>query len=124
MGHPYHHALSSARLYGGVAEDYLPVHNWFDETKKLLADFRHRALRHHSEGIFMAEERFGITITNSEGKKVPTRLIAEQHVKEDLGRIPTPGEWLMNIMPERWMGSNVAKLLGAYGKGTNQEDKP
>jgi hypothetical protein len=29
--------------------------------------------------------------------------IAEQHVKEDLGRIPTAQEWLLQIKPQRWM---------------------
>jgi hypothetical protein len=39
---------------GGKAEDYLPLHQWFDEPSKLIiADFRHRALRQHAEGIFM-----------------------------------------------------------------------
>jgi hypothetical protein len=52
MAHPYHHAVRSARLFGGKPEDYLAIHNWFDESKAHLADFRHRALRHHSEGIF------------------------------------------------------------------------
>src|SRR5262249_151131 len=53
MGHCYHHALSSAKKWGGVTADYLQVHNWFDESKSITADFRHRALRHHAEGIFM-----------------------------------------------------------------------
>src|SRR4051812_40901280 len=48
MAHPYHHALSSARRFGGTAEDYLPVHSWFDESKLIIADYRHRALRHHA----------------------------------------------------------------------------
>ena len=43
MGHCYHHALSSVRKWGGVAEDYLPLHQWFDESKALPADFRHRS---------------------------------------------------------------------------------
>ncbi len=30
----------------------------------IVADFRHRALRHHAEGIFMAETIFGSTITH------------------------------------------------------------
>ena len=55
MAHPYHHALSSVRKWGGTVEDYLSVHNWFDGSKQILADFRHRALRHHAEGIFLAE---------------------------------------------------------------------
>ncbi len=53
--HPIHHAESSARKYGGKAEDYLDIHKWFDGSKEHMADFRHRALRHHSEGIFAAE---------------------------------------------------------------------
>ncbi len=28
MAHPFKHAESSARKFGGKAEDYLPVHNW------------------------------------------------------------------------------------------------
>ena len=51
MGHPYHHALSSVRKWGGTAEDYCPLHQWFDESKIITADFRHRALRHHAEGF-------------------------------------------------------------------------
>ena len=85
MAHPWKHAQSSAKRFGGKPEDYLPIHNWFDASKAFLADFRHRALRHHSEGIFLCEEIFGITITNSEGKQIAVRHIGEQHVKEDLG---------------------------------------
>ena len=48
MGHCYHHALSSARKWGGAAEAYLPLHQWFDESKEIIADFRQRALRHHA----------------------------------------------------------------------------
>jgi len=28
MAHPLKHAQSSARKFGGRAEDYLPIHNW------------------------------------------------------------------------------------------------
>ena len=47
MAHPYHHALSSVRKWGGSVEDYLTIHAWFDGSKEITADFRHRALRHH-----------------------------------------------------------------------------
>jgi hypothetical protein len=66
MAHPIKHAQSSARKFGGKVEDYLPIHNWFDESKAFLGDFRHRALRHHAEGIFLAEKLFGVAIVNSE----------------------------------------------------------
>ena len=51
-----------------------------DRSKEIVADFRHRALRHHAEGIFLAEQLFGVTITNSRGRIIPVRLIGEQHV--------------------------------------------
>ena len=103
MAHPFHHARSSAKKYGGRPEDYQAIHDWFDESKAFLPDFRHRALRHHAEGIFLSEKIFGTTLTNSDGKKVPVRYIGEQHVKEDLGRIPTACDWLRCIKPEAWM---------------------
>ena len=101
--HPYHHALSSVQRWGGRVEDYQPIHDWFDESKAFIADFRHRALRHHAEGIFLCERIFGVTLTNADGKVVPVRWVGEQHVKEDLGRIPSVQDWLENLMPKPWM---------------------
>ena len=99
MAHPYHHALSSVKKWGGTADDFLPLHTWFDESKMLTADFRH-----HAEGIFMLERFFGVTITISTGRIVPVRLIGEQHVREDLGFIPSFADWVKTIRPEPWMG--------------------
>jgi len=107
MAHPYHHALSSVKNWGGTVEDYLAIHGWFDESKKIIADFRHRALRHHAEGIFMAETIFGCTIVLPTGRIIPTRWVGEQHVREDLGFIPSFADWVKAIRPEPWMGRAV-----------------
>lgn len=104
MAHVYHHAQSSAKRFGGKVEDYLPIHQWFDATKAQMADNRHRALRHHAEGIFQCEEKFGVTICNSDGREVPVRVLGEQHVQEDLGFIPSVVDWLREIKPQPWMG--------------------
>jgi len=104
MAHPYHHAVHSVRLFGGEPGDYLAIHNWFDESKAHIADVRHRALRHHSEGIFLCEAIFGTTLTNSIGKIVPVRSIGEQHVKDDLGWIPSVKDWLQHLQLQPWMG--------------------
>jgi hypothetical protein len=104
MTHPYHHAISSVRKWGGDVGDYQPIHSWFDESKKIIADFRHRALRHHAEGIFMAETIFGITLTLSTGRVIPVRWVGKRHVKEDLGRIPSFADWARAIRPEAWTG--------------------
>ena len=85
-----------------------------DESKKILADFRHRALRHHAEGIFMAETVFGRTITLSSGRVIPTRWVGEQHVIEDLGRIPSFADWARAISPESgWAARNGSKPLSS-----------
>jgi hypothetical protein len=80
------------------------LHQWFDESKAITADFRHRALRHHAEGIFMLKRFFGPTITIASGRLVPVWLIGEQHVREDLGFIPSFVDWVRCIRPEPWMG--------------------
>lgn len=122
MAHPYHHALSSVKKWGGVVDDTLAIHNWFDGSKAILADFRHRALRHHAEGIFMAETIFGSTITLSTGRIIPTRWIGEQHVLEDLGIIPSFADWARCIRPEPWMGRSnrlstlVEQVLSVPGR--------
>jgi hypothetical protein len=95
------------KKWGGTVEDFIELHSWFDETKAIVADFRHRAGRHHAEGIFLLERLYGVTITISTGRVVPVRLIGEQHVREDLGRIPSFADWVRCIHPEPWMGRAV-----------------
>lgn len=110
MSHPYHHAVSSTKRWGGTTEDYQAIHDWFDATKEHYADGRHRALRHHAEGIFECERVFGVTLTNSDGRAIPVRWVGEQHVKEDLGRIPSVKDWLKHITPQPWMYNTNPKV--------------
>ena len=109
MAHAWHHAQSSAKKFGGIPDDYIEIHDWFDGTKELEPTFRHRALRHHTHGIFEAERVFGHIIRNSEGKDIPVRVIGEQHVREDFsGFIPTVHDWLKGIPQEPWMNPSPA----------------
>ncbi len=100
---PYKHAESSAKKWGGTVDDYLPIHNWFDATKASCGDNRHRCLRHHSEGIFWCEDKFGVNIVNSDHKLVSVRDIGEQHLIEDLGFIPTISDYLCELNIRDWM---------------------
>jgi len=110
MSHPYYHAVSSSKRFGGCPEDYLAIHEWFDRGKASQPDFKHRALSHHAQGIFDAAQLFGLTIPISTQARVPTRLIGEQHVLEDLGFIPSFQDWMDLLFAKRWM-SPRAKLL-------------
>lgn len=105
MAHPNQHAKSSAKKFGGLPEDYMHIHNWFDETKGWIAHSAHRMFRHHSEGIFECEKIFGASFKNSDGNTVYTRYVGEQHVREDCnGHIPCAKEWLDNFKePKEWM---------------------
>jgi hypothetical protein len=101
---PMIHSRNSVKRYGGVVQDYLPLHDWMDSTKAAYADFAHRAILHNTFGIFLGEQLFGTTITNSDGKEVSVRDILEKHVQEDCGgRIPTIQDWLRDLKPEPWM---------------------
>ena len=110
MSHPTVHAKSSAKKFGGKYEDYLTIHEWFDQSKEMMPDMRHRALRHHSAGIYEAERIFGDNIINSDGKEVYVRYIGEQHVLEDLGFIPTLEDWFENMELQKWMMSRDMRI--------------
>lgn len=110
---PFQHAKNSAKKYGGQPDEYQAVHDFIDSTKAALPDMRHRAILHSAFGCYLVEQLFGTTITNSEGRRVCTRDLAEDHIIEDLGFIPTVERWLRNMNEEPWMfGSERGKKTG------------
>lgn len=142
MAHSYHHALSSAKRFGGEVDEYLALHTFMDSSKQAWADQRHRAILHNSFGIFLTERVFGleeevrllrkaldriprwlqrllglaiphdtpVTLTLSTGKRVPLRLLAEQHVIEDCGFIPSVAQYLGEMPKQPWMYRGASPL--------------
>ncbi len=102
---PFIHAKNSANKFGGKPDDYIEIHNFMDSSKSVVPDMRHRAIFHSAFGCFIVEKVFGVTITNSDGIEVSTRDIAEEHILEDLGRIPTLQDWLNEMQFQDWMMS-------------------
>ena len=94
MAHPNIHAKSSAKKFGGKPEDYIHLHEWMDETKGWFGDSLHRMFRHHSEGIFEMEKRFGTEFKNSDGK-----LYRHE------------GEWKMHAIGEGAQGRTFKDML-------------
>jgi hypothetical protein len=101
---PYLHGLKSVKRFGGAPEDYQKIHDFIDSSKAHFPDMRHRALLHSSFGIYIVEQVFGLYIVNSDGKKVQTRDIAEQHVIDDMGTIPTVQDYLQHLPLLPWLG--------------------
>ncbi len=106
MSNPLVHAERSAKKWGGTAQDYLALHQWFDATKGHLPDNRHRMLLHNSFGLLLAEQVFGPSIQNSAGRRVFTRDLAAQHILEDLGFIPTVAQCLGDLPLRPWMAGS------------------
>lgn len=104
---PFLHGKVSVKKWGGKVEDYQKIHDWFDQTKAHLPDMRHRAILHSSFGIFLCEQVFGEGIVNSDGKHVSVRDIAEQHVIDDMGRIPTIQDYLQDMPFYDWLGGGT-----------------
>lgn len=117
---PLNHARGSVKRYGGHIDDYLPIHTLIDEPKGAFADVRHRAILHNSFGPFLVERVFGPYITNSDGKKVATRQVAEDHIVEDLGHIPSVEKWLKLMPRQPWM--DVVSAGKANSKTRKWED--
>jgi hypothetical protein len=121
------HAKSSVRKYGGLVEDYLDIHNFIDSTKSSMADVRHRAILHSAFGIYLTEQVYGVYFTNSSGKDVSVRDIAEDHVIEDLGFIPSMENYLKNMQVQPWMSGTMRnrrkKSYEKLGRNPNETDE-
>jgi hypothetical protein len=101
---PFLHGKISVKKWGGKEEDYQKIHDFLDQSKAHFPDMRHRAILHSSFGIYLAEQMFGINIVNSDGKHISVRDIAEQHVIDDMGRIPTVQDYLVDMPFYSWLG--------------------
>jgi hypothetical protein len=106
---PWIHAISAAHKWGGIPDDYIAIEDFLDCSKAAHADMRHRAVLHNSIGPYIAEQCFGHNITNSDGKTVSVRDICEQHIIEDLDRIPSLSQWLSGMPMYWWMGGTRKK---------------
>jgi hypothetical protein len=101
---PYLHGRVSVKKWGGRPEDYQAIHDFLDESKAHFADMRHRALLHNTWGIYLCERLFGINIRNSDNRLVSVRDIAEQHILDDMGRIPSLQDYFQGMPMYDWLG--------------------
>ncbi len=112
----WNHAVSAARKWGGTPEDYIAIEEFIDSSKEILGDVRHRSMYHHTAGVWLCQRIFGRTITvvkanGHGGVQVPVRLIAERHVIEDLGWLPSPADYIAGMPIAAWMSGSQRKEL-------------
>lgn len=108
MGKPIHHANGSVNKFGGEVSDYLPIHDFLDASKQVIADLRHRFLTHHTFfTTHIVEKIFGSAIRNSSGRVVAVRDIAELHLLEDFRMqfMPSVQDWGVCINLQWWQNA-------------------
>ena len=108
---PYLHSLISVKKWKGNIDDYQKIHDFIDSSKAHYPKVSHRAILHNSFGIYICEQVFGVYIKNSSDLIVQVRDIAEQHILDDLGTIPTVQDYLQNMEIKKWMGGKVKKRI-------------
>ena len=114
MSNAYIHAERSAKKWGGKPENYLNIHKWLDQVKSHVGDNRHRAVLHNAWGVHLAVEVFGDFLINSAEKRVFVKEIAEQHVIEDLGFIPSLADCLAGLKLEPWLAGALARPASPF----------
>ena len=117
----YYHSKSSARKWGGTWETYHPINQWMDSSKLVVPDVRHRSLYHHTLGVDLAVRIYGVTISvprhGRDPIDVPVKQIAERHVIEDLGWLPTYADYIDGMPVKTWMSGakHIAMDLSVLG---------
>jgi hypothetical protein len=104
---PFIHSKIHAKKYGGVPDDYADIDDFIDSTKQAVPDVRHRTILHSAFGCFLVEKIFGRVRTNSSGKEYSPRDVAEDHILQDLGFIPTMERYLNCMTVEPWMSGTM-----------------
>ena len=114
MAAPIIHAKNSAARFGGIPEDYLDIHQFLDSSKSSFSDARHRTITHNIWFCVEVIPRvFGAERVNSSGTKYIPKDVAEFHIIEDIGHVPTIQDYLENMELTEWMkgASNVEKPI-------------
>lgn len=115
------HSKNSVKKYGGKIEDYIELHKFMDLSKDFVADYRHRLFLHNTMGITILSKVFGDYIHNSNGDSIYVRYIGEDHVLEDLGRIPTISDLLGYLPLETLVGLSTPAI--AHKKASEKKVK-
>ena len=114
---PLRHASLSAKRRGGVPDDFYALHAFFDTTKELCSDNRHRLL-HNPWGIRrVVLPLFGKEILTAEGNAIPTKDVCEMdHVLADFSGkyLPTLGDFTAAIAEEKNEEARFEEIRAPY----------
>lgn len=112
------HCKISVSRWGGVEDDYRPIHDFIDSTKVLCADSRHRVFHTMWAVNYIVVPLFGHTITNSHGVDVDVKDLCERdHLMVDYANkfIPTLNDFVAAIdIDSRSIQHSIENLHNRY----------
>lgn len=82
------HTEHCVNRWAGDKNSYEPIHMFLDLTKIYVSDWRHRLLLHNTLGVCLVDHIFKEDI-QGKNYKVSPRTVAEHHILEDLGAVPS-----------------------------------
>ena len=103
------HSRIHAKRYGGLPSDYEDIDSFVDSSGIASADIRHRVVLHSAFGAGIAEQVFGKTRTNSQGKEYSVRQVVLDHIEQDLGFVPSLDDYIKNMQMQPWMSGTEKK---------------
>ncbi len=102
-----HLTRRSVNRFGGEQDRYEELHRWFLNTREWFQDRRHLLMRHHSFGIFEAEKKFGYVYPIGHSKFLPTRILAEAHIRSLFRSIPSADMIINHLSMRKWMNETA-----------------
>ena len=115
----YDQCLRSVERWGGLWTDYQALHQFLDWPRDYLPDGRYRRVLHNGWGVSLAAQAFGLALTRaSDQAQLPTHLLAEQHILNEMPAIPTLEASLEGITLQRWMCARAMPVSAVEKKGT------
>ncbi len=99
---PLQHARITAHRYGGRWQDWIAIHDWIDRSKMIFPSMQHRMFIHSDFGEWLSVRIHGEAIHAEDGTVISTRDLFRDHQVEDLGRVVTLAEWLLEADADYW----------------------
>lgn len=108
------HARRSVTEFGGVVEDFLPIHELMNIYASSTTPERSLIGLHHTFGVWVMEQAFGYEVMTSEGDLVPVKKVAAAHIEYDLGWLPAAQDYLDHLAYQPWFTNSIQGCPESY----------
>ena len=108
----WEHCERSSACFGGNPSEYVSIHAAMNQVRQVLPDQIGRCVLHNAWGIDLLVRTLGgeARQCSSDQQRYSVRQVLEEHVRSDLGIIPSLGESIEHIPLASWMYQEALPL--------------